>query len=62
MWLEHLARMDKSRIPKQLLFGELTKTCPRYAYGPKKRWRDLAMLDVRLLGIKDTWYESVQDR
>ena len=48
-WLRHLARMEDFRMPKQLLFGELTKTRPRH--GPKKRWRDLAVTDVRTLGI-----------
>ena len=45
--LGHLARRN-DQIPKQLLFGELVKTRPRY--GPKKRWRDLAVMDVRTLG------------
>ena len=48
------------RMPKQLLFGELTKTCPRH--GPKKRWRDLAVTDVRTLGIERDWFEIAQDR
>jgi len=32
-WLGHLARITNDRIPKQLLFGELIKTCPRQ--GPR---------------------------
>ena len=59
-WLGHLARMEDFRIPKQLLFGELTKTRPRH--GPKKRWRDLAVTDVRTLGIERDWFEIAQDR
>ena len=51
----HLARMEDFRMPKQLLFGELTKTRPRH--GPKKRWRDLAVTDVRTLGIERDWFE-----
>ena len=52
--------MDSSRLPKQLLFSELTKTHPRH--GPKRRWRDLAVMDVRALGIKENWYKIAQDR
>ena len=59
-WLGHLARMDSSRLPKQLLFSELTKTHPRH--GPKRRWRDLAVMDVRALGIEGDWYKIAQDR
>ena len=58
-WLGHLVRMDNSRLPKQLLFGELMKTHSRH--GPKMRWRDLVMLDIKTLGIGD-WYENTQDR
>jgi len=59
-WLGHLARMGNDRIPKQLLFGELIKTRPRH--GPKKRWRDLAVMDVRTLGIEGDWFTIAQDR
>ena len=40
------------RMPKQLLFGEI-----RPRHGPKKRWRDLAVTDVRTLGIERDWFE-----
>ena len=42
--------MDCYRIPKQLLFGELIKTHPRH--GPKKRWSDRVVMDVRALGLR----------
>ena len=58
-WLGHLARMDNSRLPKQLLFGELIKT--RSRHGPKRRWRDLVVMDIKTFGIGD-WYEIAQDR
>jgi len=57
--LGHLARRN-DQIPKQLLFGELVKTRPRY--GPKKRWRDLAVMDVRTLGIEGDWFTIAQNR
>ena len=59
-WLGHLARMGNDRIPKQLLFGELTKIRPRH--GPKRRWRDLTVMDVRALGIEGDWFTVAQDR
>ena len=59
-WLGHLARMGNDRIPKQLLFGELTKIRPRH--GPKRRWRDLAVMDVRIFGIEGDWFTVAQDR
>ena len=60
-WLGHLLeRMDSSRLSKQLLFGELTKTRPRH--GLIRCWRGLAVMDVRALRIKRDWYKIVQDR
>ena len=52
--------MGNDRIPKQLLFCELTKIRPRH--GPKRRWRDLAVMDVRTLGIEGDWFTVAQDR
>ena len=51
-----LERMGNDQIPKQLLFGELAKT-----HGPKKRWRDLAVMDVRTLGIEGDWFTIAQN-
>ena len=59
-WLGHLARMGNDQILKQLLFGELVKTCPRH--GPKKRWRDLAVMDVMTLAIEGGWFTIAQNR
>ena len=51
-WLRHLAQMDNYRISKQLFFAELIKT--RSRHGPKKQWRDLAVMDdLRTLGIEE---------
>ena len=58
-WLGHVARMDDSRMPKCILFGELDKTQPRH--GPRKRWRDNVGSDMKDRQIAD-WYDLAQDR
>ena len=60
-WLGHVARMEDSRLPKSLLFGELPHTRP--PHGPKKRWRDIIVSDLASIGLTySTWYEAAQDR
>ena len=45
---------------RALLFDKLVKTHPRH--GPKKRWRDLAVMDARTLRIEGDWFTIVQNR
>lgn len=59
-WLGHVARMEDSRMPKQLLFGELEKKRPKH--GPRRRWKDLAVMDVQAAGIDREWFVVAQDR
>ena len=59
-WLGHVGRMDKERLPKRMLFGELRKK--RSCHGVKKRWRDVARANVEAIGVRDMWYELCQDR
>ena len=59
-WLSHLDRMEPSRMPKQLLFGELEKKRP--SHGTKKRWRDVAAADIKAVGVSDGWYDLAQNR
>ena len=55
-WLGHVARMEDSRMPKQLLFGELERLRPRH--GIKRRWRDLVVADVQAVGLEVGWTEK----
>ena len=57
-WLGHVARMDNSRMPKCILFGELDKT--RSRHGPQKRWRDNVVSDTKDRQIVD-WCDLAQD-
>ena len=52
--------MQDSRMPKQLLFGELERPRPRH--GTKRRWRDLVAADVQAVGLGVAWYGGAQDR
>ena len=58
-WLGHIARMDDSRLPKQVLFGELPSKRPRH--GPKKPFWDVVAADLVDRGIAQQWYELAQD-
>lgn len=59
-WLGHVARMEPYRLPNQMLFGELLKK--RLCHGTKRRWRDVAVADLKAVGIDDSWFELPQDR
>ena len=59
-WLGHVARMKNCRMPKQLLFGELVKKRP--SHGTKRRWRDVAVADIKAVDVSDGWYDLAQDR
>ena len=59
-WLGHPARMESSRMPKQLLFGELERKRP--SHGTKRRWRDLVAVDLKKTEMTDGWYDQSRDR
>ena len=59
-WLEHLARMESHRMPKQLLFVELQKKRP--SHGIKRRWGDVAAADIKSVNAGAEWYDLAQDR
>ena len=54
-WLGHVMRMEDERLPKCLLFSSLERTRP--ACGPRKRWRDCVVSDLRARGVADSWVE-----
>ena len=60
-WLGHICRMDVSRQPKKLLFGEPMKSRP--FHGTKQRWRDVVNNDLKTLNVppKD-WYALTMNR
>ena len=58
-WLGHLARKS-SRMPKQLLFGELKRKRP--GHGTKRRWCDLVTTDLKRSEMIDGWYDQAQDK
>ena len=59
-WLGHMPHMKPSHSPKQLLFGELEKKRP--SHGTNRRWRDIAVTDIKAAGDNDSWYDYAQDR
>ena len=62
-WLGHVARMDDKRMPKQALFGHLSKARP--FHGVRMRWKDRVKKDMASLPtINPTseWYRFAQDR
>ena len=54
-WLGHVMRMEDERLPKCLLFSSLERTRP--ACGPRKRWRDCVVSDLRARGVADSWVD-----
>ena len=54
--------MADVRIPKQILFGELTMR-KRPQKKPKKRWKDCVREDMKQFGVDEsTWYVDSLDR
>ncbi len=58
-WLGHVARMDDARIPKVLLFSLLPQRRP--PGGPRKRWRDCVITDLKAVGALDNWYRLANE-
>lgn len=61
-WLGHVRRMDDSRIPKDLLYGELADGA-RSRGGPSLRYKDSCKRDLKSAGIDlDTWESLAENR
>ena len=61
-WAGHVARMPDNRLPKKLLFGELTQG-KRYCGAPKKRFKDCLKASLKAFDIHPgTWESTAQDR
>ena len=54
-WLGHLWRMEDHRLPKMILFGELTSG-KRPQHKPKLRWRDCVSNDLQVFLIQPDWH------
>ena len=61
-WAGHVHRMDDSRLPKRLLYGEL-KTGKRSLGRPKKRYKDTLKESLKQCNIpQSSWEKSAEDR
>ena len=61
-WTDHVARMDASRIPKQIFSGELAQGA-RKVGAQKLRYKDVAKRHMKSIGLKvDTWEHQASDR
>ena len=61
-WTGHVVRMDENRIPKMLLYGELSNASRR-AGGQKLRYKDVVKRHLKAMDIHTaTWEELAQDR
>ena len=62
-WLGHVDRMSENRIPKQVLYGEITAGRGRKRGGQIKRYKDLVKTDLKDLGLGvDTWRTTAANR
>jgi Reverse transcriptase (RNA-dependent DNA polymerase) len=60
-WLGHVVRLQDSRLPKQLLYGELLGSRPPFK--PRKRFKDGIKDALKKAKISlDTWEQLAQDR
>ena len=61
-WAGHVTRMEDSRMPKAVLFGEL-KAGKRNRGAPKKRYKDQLKKQLSLADIPpNSWQDAASDR
>ena len=58
-WLGHVARLEDIRLLKQILFG--TQLSRRPAHGPRRRWKDCTVKDLRTRGLEADWFKVACD-
>ena len=60
-WASHVIRMPEERLPKKLLYGELTGKCSQG--GKKKCFKDTLKASIKSFNIDaESWESVVQDR
>ena len=59
-WLGHVRRMEDGRIPKDILYGELTAG-KRNTGRPKLRFKDVCKRDMKLCSVDVTSRESLAE-
>uniref|UniRef100_A0A0L8H028 Uncharacterized protein n=1 Tax=Octopus bimaculoides TaxID=37653 RepID=A0A0L8H028_OCTBM len=61
-WIGHVRHMEESRIPKEVLYGELVAGQRNIGH-PKLRYRDVCRRDMKVLGINtNSWEDLAADR
>ena len=61
-WLGHVHRMDSSRLPRAILYGELS-TGSRPLGRPRLRFKDVCKRDMKQAGIDhNNWEDAAKDR
>ena len=58
-WLGHVARMEDSRMPRQVLFGTFLQCRP--AHRPRKRWKDGVVRDLRSCDLLASWFDLARE-
>ena len=59
-WVGHVRRMDDTRLPKRLFYGEL-KLGKRPQHRPKKRFKDVIKSNLKLMGLDPVSWETIAD-
>ena len=61
-WVGHVQRMSDNRMPKQILYSELSSDA-RSRGGQRKRYKDTLKHTLKMTGIDtETWHELAQSR
>eukprot|EP00117_Sycon_ciliatum_P033637 scpid95966/ scgid25848/ len=58
-WLGDVVRMESERIPRQVLFGTILACHP--AHGPRRRWKDCAVSDLKSRDVYGSWYATARE-